>query len=69
MAITQAHLDALLEAYASGTLSVGHGDQRVQFASGADMWLAIRRLAAILGVSLPGTQARRTFASYRRSRQ
>jgi hypothetical protein len=61
MAFTQAGLDALIEAYESGALSVGHGDKRVQYGSEADLWKRIVKVAGILGVAIPGTTFRRTF--------
>ena len=68
MAFSTAGLDALIEAYESGSLSVGHGDKRVQFGSEADLWMRIKRVSAALGIAVPGLVWRRTYAKFTKGR-
>jgi len=68
MAFTQAGLDALIEAYEAGALSVGHGDKRVQFGSESDLWMRIVRVSAALGQPVPGYAFRRTFGKFAKGR-
>lgn len=59
MALTQTHLNTLVEAWASGTTSVTIDGKRVDYRSMRDLATAIAATAAALGVANPlhATQA------------
>ena len=66
MAWTQAELDALKRAYASGTLRVTYDGKTVEYGSEADLIRRIRtiesEMAAVAGTPKP----RRSLASFRK---
>lgn len=53
MALTQTHLNTLVEAWASGTTSVTIDGKRVDYRSMRDLTTAIAATAAALGVPNP----------------
>lgn len=65
MAYTQEMLEELKENYASGILSVSHGDKKISYASMEEMWRAIQRIEQSL--ASPSKKAPiSTRAGYRR---
>ncbi|KJS40365.1 MAG: hypothetical protein VR70_05855 [Rhodospirillaceae bacterium BRH_c57] len=53
MAVTQAQLNALVAAWASGVLTVKEGDNQTTYRTQDDMERAIARMSSALGVSSP----------------
>ncbi len=53
MALTQAHLEALMEAWATGVLTVRTGDNSVTYRSREELAAQIAATAAALGVANP----------------
>lgn len=65
LGFTQGDLDELLEAYKSGTLSVGHGDKRVQYTSGADLLERIK----VVRRDIAGTGTSSSLSAHSRGNQ
>lgn len=66
MAFTQAQLDALEAAIASGTLEVRYGEKSVRYQSTADMIKARDLIRDQLSVAAANQQSRASFASFMR---
>jgi hypothetical protein len=64
MAWTQAELDALKKAYASGTLRVRFDDKSVEYGSEADLLRRIRVIEREINSSAGNRPANRSFASF-----
>lgn len=64
MAFTQAELDALKAAYASGTLSVEYEGRRVQYGSAADLLSRIRVIEQDLARQSNVSRPRAGFVSF-----
>lgn len=59
MAVTQEEIDKLTAAYARGDLVIQTGTDRVEFASGSDMWERIQNLKRLLAQQEGTTSASR----------
>ena len=67
MSFTQAELDALRQAYASGALSIVHEGKRIDYGSEADLMRRIRVIEqAIVGSSGTTKRSNRTVLGFKR---
>ena len=66
MAWTQAELDALKRAYASGTLRVSYDGKTVEYGSEADLIRRIRTIESEIAVLSGNPRPRRSLASFRK---
>jgi hypothetical protein len=66
MSWSQAELDALRRAYASGTLRVSYDGKTVEYGSEDDLLRRIRTLEAALAAQAGKPKPRRSLASFRR---
>lgn len=64
MAWTQAELDALKKAYASGTLRVRYDDKSVEYGSDTDLLRRIRVIEREINNSSGNKRSNRSFASF-----
>jgi hypothetical protein len=66
MAWTQAELDALKRAYASGTLRVSYDGKTVEYGSEADLIRRIRTIEGEMAMLAGNPRPRRSLASFRK---
>ena len=66
MVWTQAELDALKRAYASGTLRVTYDGKTVEYGSEADLIRRIRTIESEMAAAAGTPKARRSLASFRK---
>jgi hypothetical protein len=66
MAWTQAELDALRRAYASGTLRVSYDGKTVEYGSEADLIRRIRTIEGEMAALGGNPKPRRSLASFRK---
>jgi hypothetical protein len=66
MAWTEAELDALKRAYASGTLRVSYEGKTVEYGSEADLIRRIRTIEGEIAVLSGTSRPRRSLASFRK---
>lgn len=66
MAWTQAELDALKRAYASGTLRVAYEGKTVEYGSEADLIRRIRTIESEIAAAAGTPKPRRSLASFRK---
>ena len=66
MSFTQAELDALKEAYATGALRISHEGKTVEYGSEADLLRRIRMIENELAASSGKTRSTRTRLSFSR---
>ena len=64
MALTQAELDALKRAYASGTLRVSYDGKTVEYGSEADLIRRIRTIEGEIAVLSGNPKPRRSLARF-----
>ena len=66
MTWSQAELDALRKAYASGTLRVSYDGRSVEYGSEADLIRRIRTIETEMAVAEGRPQRRRSLAAFRK---
>ena len=66
MAWTQAELEALKRAYASGTLRVSYDGKTVEYGSEADLLRRIRTIEGEMAMLSGNPRPRRSLASFRK---
>ena len=66
MAWTQAELDALRKAYASGTLRVSYEGRSVEYGSEADLLRRIRTIEREMAAEAGTSKPRHSLASFRK---
>ncbi|MDG4574476.1 MAG: hypothetical protein P9C36_02735 [Defluviicoccus sp.] len=66
MAWTQAELDALKRAYASGTLRVTYDGKTVEYGAQADLIRRIRTIESEMAAAAGTPKPRRSLASFRK---
>lgn len=64
MSWTQAELDGLRKAYASGTLRVSYEGKSIEYANEADLMRRIRVIEAEMAAAAGSSRTRRSFSSF-----